>query len=465
MAIRLIVEFVDLQVSVQTQEVVAQVREVGSDVLNSAEYNLSTTSSSFDLSVGHTTIAPISDSLISFINLNLSTNYQQINADIFIDSDTRNLYFYAGHPNAEIVNLTEATAFSVNTVQADSFGVIEQLQSVDTNLGKNETVSLTEDSRRFFTAGKTDTLSLSESSAIGFSKPATDTLSVTELHTKLFGKAATDSVSVSEALANHPGLGKADILNIADVDTKFFSMPKTDTVSVVENAELLSALQKTENISVSETSVKLISPNKSDLLTMSESLSRVVTFARTFSDTIALDDRASIADPLQTDVSLDKDNVAFMTEEHLFSISKPFTEVISISETVGKLQSKPFTETLTLSEVNFRATSLGKEETLNLSEQAVKQINLPKTESLTLSENSVRSYGLGRTETLSITENQLLAFNSAKADTVSLSEVDVISLSKVEADTFSVSESISILLTQGGSSVLNTAALNSNALN
>lgn len=465
MAIRLVVEFVDLQVSVQTQEVVAQVREVGSDVLNSAEYNLSTTSSSFDLSVGHTTIAPISDSLISFINLNLSTNYQQINADIFIDSDTKNLYFYAGHPNAEIVNLTEATAFIVNTVQGDSFGVLDQIQSVNTNLGKVENVSLSEDSRRFFTAGKTDTLSLTELSFIGFSKPAVDTLSVTELHTKLFGKAATDTVSVTEAFVNNSILGKADSFNIVEADSKFFSTPKTDSISVIENAQLLSALQKTENISVSETSVKLISPNKSDLLTMSESLSRVVSFARTFSDTIALDDRASISDPLQTDVGLDKDNVAFMTEEHLFSISKPFSETIGVTESIDKLQNKSVAEGLTLSELNFRATSLGKEETLNLSEQAVKQINLPKTDSLSIAENNTKSYGLGRTETLSITENQVLIFNSAKSDNVSLSEVDVISLSKIEADTLSVSESISILLTQGGSSVLNTAALNSNALN
>ena len=94
MAIRLVVEFIDLQVSIQSQEIVAAVREVGDDVLNSAEYNLSTTSSSFDLGVGHTTIAPISDSLISFVNLNLSTTFQNVNAQIFIDSDTNNLYFY-----------------------------------------------------------------------------------------------------------------------------------------------------------------------------------------------------------------------------------------------------------------------------------------------------------------------------------------------------------------------------------
>lgn len=465
MAIRLVVEFVDLQVSVQTQEVVAQIREVGSDVLNSAEYSLSTSNISFDLGVGHSKIAPISGSLINFISLNLSTNYQQINADIFLDSDTKNLYFYAGHPNAEIVNLTEATAFNVNTLKDDSFGVLDQLQSVNTNLGKGEIVSLSEDSRRFFTAVKTDTLSLTELSSIGFSKPAEDTLSITEFNTKVFNKGSTETISISEAIANHPGLSKADSLSFADVDAKFFSMPKTDTLLVSEEVGLLSSLQKTENISISETSLKLISPNKSDSLSMSESLSRVVTFARTFSDTIVLDDRASVSDPLQTDVSLDKDNVAFMTEEHLFSISKPFSETIGVTESIDKLQNKSVAEGLTLSELNFRATSLGKEETLNLSEQAVKQINLPKTDSLSITENNTKSYGLGRTETLGITENQVLLFNSSKLDNVSLSEVHVVSLSKIEADSLSVSESISILLTQGGSSVLNTAALNSNALN
>lgn len=334
MAIRLVVEFVDLQVSVQTQEV-----SLSAELAQNSAPTIATNITDVGIEVQNQIIAPIRDELVSFLQLNLATTFVNLQAQIFVDSDTRNLYFYSGHPNAEIINLSELAALSVGKTLADAFGMGEQITAFNFGLGKSDAVSLLSDPILAFSTAKTDQFNLTEQHVLGV------------------GKTATDSFGVSESSNRGTGLGKSDTLNMS------------------------------ENL--------VTAPNlgKADSISMTESLARTVSYNRSFTDAFTLDDLASFADPLQTDSGLNKGNIATLTEEHQFALSK------SVSDTFGFTDSPAFSNTL------------------------------------------------------------------GATDTVSLSELDVISLSKVEADSFSVAESISILITVGGSSVLNTSALNSNALN
>ena len=334
MAIRLVVEFIDLQVSIQSQEVSASV-----ELAQNSAPSLVTSTTDVGLEVQNQVIAPIRDELVSFLSLNLETTFVNLQAQIFIDSDTKNLYFYAGHPNAEIINLSEQAALGFSKTLADAFGMGEQITAFSFGLGKTDSVSLLSDPRLAVSVAKADQFSVAEQHSLGVAKPASDSFGVSESSNRGTGLGKSDSVSMPENLTRSPNLGKSD------------SIP------------------------------------------MTESLARTVSYNRSFTDAFTLDDLASFADPLQTDSGLNKSNIATLSEEHQFAFTKTASDTFA------------FTDTPALS-------------------------------------NSL-----------------------AATDTVSLSEADVISLSKVEADSFAVAESISILLTVGGSSVLNTAALNSNALN
>ena len=98
------------------------------------------------------------------------------------------------------------------------------------------------------------------------------------------------------------GLNKEDSVVVSEVLAKSFTAEKSDAVSLTEAPVLTSGLSKTDTIS------------------MSESFSRVVNFIREFTDSFTLDDLASVDDPLQTDVGLDKTNITTLNgRTYLFS--------------------------------------------------------------------------------------------------------------------------------------------------
>ena len=226
------------------------------------------------------------------------------------------------------------------------------------------------------------------------------------------------------------GLNKEDSVVVSEVLAKSFTAEKSDAVSLTEAPVLTPGLSKTDTIS------------------MSESFSRVVSYLRSFTDGFTLDDLASVDDPLQTDVGLDKTNITTLSEEHIYSLSKGLTDSFAITENAELLLSKPETDSLTLSEAASLLNALTKTETLTMSETLVYLINNVFTDQLSLAESHAKT------------------LNKQTLDTASLSDQEVLLSSKSLTDQTSVTESINVaLIVNVRGLVLNTRALNTGVLN
>lgn len=300
--------------------------------------------------------------LLQFVNLKTTQDYTDLNAVLFLDAETLNRYFSSQYnsPHVQTVTLSEVSVLNIQPQKSDSFGMI------DTDLVKA------------MSFGKTETVSLSEN------------LQKSVLFIREFG----DSYGFTDSESLATGLGKEESLTISESDVKQLDIAKSDTANI------------------SESSALLFSTPRSDSLSMSELFSRVVTFSRTFSDAVTLDDFASATDPLQTDSILNKDNIATLTEE-----------------------------------LNYSAS-------------------ISKTDSFSFSDNEARSFSTPKTDGVSISETNIISFNKPFSDSSSLLDSEVISFNKGLSDTLGISESISVLFIPGAtSSVLNTQALNTSVLN
>ena len=335
MAIRLAVDYVDLQVSVKTQEIVNTV-----SFADDSAPSLTTEFLSYSLGVDRQIIAPISGILLDFTSLDLDLDYQNISVEVLVDSDTKNLYFRPGNPNAIIISVGEEAQILVDKSFNDSLSMGDEDAVIGVGLSKAEAISLAEASLISYNkVASPDSISFADNQSIGTSSLKEDSLSLSESSSYFFDKNNAETLSMLEA--NYKVFGKAFV----------------------------------------------------DSFPMAETFSRIVSFSRSFADVISLDDLASIEDPLQTDTTLNKDNVAFMSEQHLFD------------------------------------------------------------------------YSTSKSDEITMVEAKAIILGSTKSDTVSLSESNVISLSQIKADSFAISESINILIILGGTSVFNTAAFNTSALN
>jgi len=300
--------------------------------------------------------------LLQFVNLKTTQDYTDLNAVLFLDAETLNRYFSSQYnsPHVQTVTLSEVSVLNIQPQKSDSFGMTDTDPVKAMNFGKTETVSLSENLQK----------------SVLFVRDFGDSYGFTD----------------SESLAT--GLGKEESLTISESDVKQLDLGKSDTANI------------------SESSALLFNTPKADSLSMSELFSRVVTFSRTFSDAVTLDDLASATDPLQTDSILNKDNIATLTEE-----------------------------------LNYSAS-------------------FSKADSFSFADSEARSFSTPKTDSVSISETNVISFNKPFSDSSSLLDSEVISFNKGLSDTLGISESISVLFIPGAaSSVLNTQALNTSVLN
>lgn len=309
MAIKLVVEYVNLQASVTSQDVVLSVQTA-----DESAPKLSTTFADLDLQVSNQVIAPISGVLLDFVNLNLALNYLNPHVEIFVDSDTKNLYFYPGNPNAVTINITEETAFAVGKALTDSFGMAD-LPEKEIGKAASDSVAMTESLFKevLFVRSFADSFSMAESAALLLARPVSDSLSVSESLTTSFNKQPSDQ------------------FGMADSDIKLSELGKTDTV------------------------------------TMTENLSRVAQFIRTFTDGVAMDDTASVDDELQTDIALVKNNIISFLDSQVFSTSSSKSDTLAISELLSYSFNTTSTDSVTINESIAISLLTGSSSVLNTS--------------------------------------------------------------------------------------------------
>lgn len=408
MAVNLVVEYPSLQASVKIQGV--------SLTVESAESNSPTLQASIldpSLDIGASVVAPISGELLNFIKPNLTITSLRLFADIVADPDPKNLYFTKGNPNAVIVDMLEQLAYSVNKPFTDSFSLTDS-QVFNTNKGLSDTATMLDSVEVLleFLRNFSDSYSVTDQQSLLLSKSfADDNFSFSDDHLFDINKRIQHSVLVFENANFATGKNISNNLGILEESVFGLDLIKSDDVSINEENTKDFELSKAETLGISEGSVLLFDKGQADSVVISESFNRTVSFNRFFSDAFTLDDIASISDPLQTDISSEKTNVAFLSEDNIFALTKPLQDTTGITEQSAYVLDKSFQENLSLSE-------------------AVSQFN-----------------------------------NIGKTDILSISDQDVISFDKSINDSLAISESISLKVIVSSKSVLNTAALNTSALN
>ena len=184
-------------------------------------------------------------------------------ADVFVDPDTKNLYFTAQFDSPNALSFGVQAVISskeVAKVLADSTS-IEELAAKALDKAASDTTTVTEQFSRVvsYVRGFTDSYAFIDSPALDVSKPLADTPVVSEAAALLTDLAKTDSTTVSETTAFLSSLAKTDTPTVSDavasVDT---GLGKTDATSISEAVALLSSLAKTDTTSISETDAKLV---------------------------------------------------------------------------------------------------------------------------------------------------------------------------------------------------------------
>tara|TARA_R100000951_G_C2648300_1_gene183382 strand:- start:1083 stop:2306 length:1224 start_codon:yes stop_codon:yes gene_type:complete len=407
MAIKLIVEYTNLQAAIQSQELSLLVQPAESD-----SPSLQTSVVSPSVNVGVSTIAPISGTLLNYVQPNLLISSVNLFADIITDPDTKNLYFTGDNPNVVVLNILEDLAYSVNKPFADTFGFSDDT-TFDISKALNDTTSITESIEILleFLREFNDTTTIVDAPALLVSRPESDSFAFSDSQLFGFNKNHLDAFLIFENADFALGKNESDTIPLTDTQTFNTALPKQDDISVTESSAKSLSTSKTDSYSLTEQATLQPLLSKADILSMGESLSRTVSFNRSFLDVISLDDIASVDDPLQTDIASIKNNVAFLTEENIFSLSKALTDSTSIVE------------------------------------QIASSINKPES------------------DTLSVNESATLLSSLSRSDILSISEQDVISFSKSIDDALTITENINFKVIVSSKSVLNIAALNTSALN
>lgn len=274
--------------------------------------------------------------LLQFVNLKSVQDYTNLNAVLFLDAETKNLYFSSQYdsPQVQIISISDAPVLNIESNKFDSLGMIDAAPIKNIGKGESDVATLSED------------------------------LQKTILFIRDFG----DSYGFTDSESLTTGLGKEESLALSETDVKQVGLQKSDTTNISESSELLFSTPKSDNVSISE------------------SFSRVVLFSRNFSDAVSLDDLASATDPLQTDSILDKDNIATITEElnysasfiktdsfgvsesDVISFSSPKTDGVSIAETSLISFNKPFSDSSSLLDLEVISFNKGLSDTIGISE-------------------------------------------------------------------------------------------------
>ena len=175
-------------------------------------------------------------STVDFTDLRQVVAFQQLTAaDVKLDSDSKNLYFIVGHPNAESFGLTDAPAILIEPTKTDTFTMSEEAalafsKSSSDTVGISESISKVVDYVRAFS----DAPSLSDEPAIAFSTSFAETSTLSDAPALGIEPAKSDTLSFSDAQILGINPAKSDTLSVSDTPAFSVDLPQSDTTTISE---------------------------------------------------------------------------------------------------------------------------------------------------------------------------------------------------------------------------------------
>ena len=214
-------------------------------------------------------------------------------------------------------------------------------------------VVLDPDSKNLYFRDPADNLvELSEAATLDVSKNLADQLSgFTDVETKVIGKAVADSLPIIEEITILFEILRRfdDSVSFTDQSSFSYGSNQTETLNISEAPSFDISKPASDSLSVSEASSIQFSRPAADSVSLAESLSRVVTFNRSFTDAFTLDDLAEV-DSFVKETGLNKGNVVGMGEDHTYSFQKAVADSFSVSEDLAFSSDKVLSDSATIGE-------------------------------------------------------------------------------------------------------------------
>lgn len=186
-----------------------------------------------------------------------------------------------------------------------------------------------------------------------FNRQFTDSVAPTEAAAVSFSKAATDdSFTVSESFARTVAYSRSvsDSQGFADeIDSFGIGKGLADSQAMTESHASALSVAKSDSFSMSEEASSLTGKALTDALSVAESLSRVVTYNRTFTDAFSMDDAATV-NAFVKDHANTKTNVFTFADSQAFGFSKAATDTFSFADDEEFAFGKGLTDSVSMTE-------------------------------------------------------------------------------------------------------------------
>ena len=271
-----------------------------------------------------------------------------------------------------------------------------------------------------------------------------DEYTLAEVRFTLLEKNLTDSVTLPDVTGLHPTLPKTDtIASIVDTFAKAVAYNRsfTDAFTLDDASSIDKDYYGNKGNIFGFTDLLGLTYNKAltDSYTVGDVIRVSMLFARTVTETLPLSETAELG------------------------VTKPFTDIATVSEVNATSVGKNVTDLVTFSDTSTLVSQLGKLETLTVIDTPVRSLSKAVADAFALDDTALvdKDYFGNKGNVVGVSDvfTAVFAYNRAYADNVTFSEVTGKAVSKDFYDTINIFDN-SVL--HGG---LNSTALNSQALN
>ena len=455
-------------------------------------------------------------STVDFTDIKQIVAFQQLTAaNVKLDSDSKNLYFIVGHPNAETISLTDAPALLFATTKTETLTLSEEAVKT-VNKGFAETATLAEELSRVvdYVRAFTETPTLTDAPALSLTTSKSDTFSIGDSPSLGIEPAKSDTLSFSdeETLAINPA--KSETLTVSDAPAFSLSVPHSETATVSE-AKALSVDKPipaggtvTYTVTVASATNSYGSGNKYHIDGVN-SPALTLDVGKTYR--FDLSDSSVSGHPLRFSETANGSHgggSAYSTNVTVNGTpgsSGAYVEIQVTGSTPGSLHyyctnhsgmggsiTVQNAETVAISEVFSRvvtfsrsfADSYALDDVASPSDDLRTDVDISKGNVVSVGDSAPTfAFTTGFSDAPTISDSPSIEFVTSFADSVTMSEILVSGAGNIYTDTTSISESlahslgkslsdsatitesISVVLVSGSNSVLNTSALNTSVLN
>lgn len=241
-------------------------------------------------------------------------------------------------------------------------------------------------------------------------------------------------------------------------------------VTLTDSPVLSTSKAFSEAAQLTESVFKGFSSTTAETLSLSDSLSKVLDYGRTFTET------ATMSESIQSfAVGKAVSDSASILESSVYNFSKALTETPTVTDASSlgiettKSDSVSTSDSPTLVNVFVRAfsDSAALDDTASASDDLRTDVGINKGNVVTMSDalSHVMAYASTLADTPSLSESAAISFSTTFAETPSLSDSPAISFSTSFADSATISESILVELISGRGARFNTSPFNTFTLN